>query len=168
MHYNNRGLAFYHINDLESAKKDFDDAIKLDPNDPTIVFNRGNVFLNWEKTRQYELAHKDYDRAIELSRGNAKFWHAKGLAFEGQAEEIFQKTGTQDEFLNEKAIEMFQEALKLQENFISSRFHLGLMYHKTNQFQEALKCFSKVLLKIPLDKTVYISRGVVYQDMGNH
>lgn len=42
------------------------------------------------------------------------------------------------------------------------------MYHKTNQFQEALKCFSKVLLKIPDDKTVYISRGLVYQDMGNH
>jgi lipoprotein NlpI len=25
-----------------------------------------------------------------------------------------------------------------------------------------------VLLKIPNDKTVYIARGVVYQDMGNH
>jgi tetratricopeptide (TPR) repeat protein len=63
---------------------------------------------------------------------------------------------------------MYHQALKLQENFVSSRFHLGLMYHKTNQFQEALKCFSKVLLKIPNDKTVYIARGVVYQDMGNH
>lgn len=25
-----------------------------------------------------------------------------------------------------------------------------------------------MLLKIPNDKTVYIARGVVYQDMGNH
>mmetsp|Transcript_6828 Transcript_6828/g.11527 ORF Transcript_6828/g.11527 Transcript_6828/m.11527 type:complete len:170 (+) Transcript_6828:1159-1668(+) len=42
------------------------------------------------------------------------------------------------------------------------------MYHRISKFPEALKCFSKVLLKIKDDKTVYIARGVVYQDMGNH
>ena len=42
------------------------------------------------------------------------------------------------------------------------------MYHKINSFHEALKCFSKVLIYIKDDKTVYIARGVVYQDMGNH
>lgn len=56
----------------------------------------------------------------------------------------------------------------IQENFVSSRFHLGLMYHRINKFQDALKCFTKVLIKIKDDKTVYIARGVVYQDMGNH
>lgn len=42
------------------------------------------------------------------------------------------------------------------------------MYHRTNQFHKALKCFSNVLAKLPEDKTVYIARGLVYQDMGNH
>jgi tetratricopeptide (TPR) repeat protein len=42
------------------------------------------------------------------------------------------------------------------------------MYHRTNQFHKALKCFSNVLEKLPEDKTVYIARGLVYQDMGNH
>ena len=51
---------------------------------------------------------------------------------------------------------------------MSSRFHLGLMYHRINDFKDALKCFSKVLAKIADDKTVYIARGLVYQDMGNH
>lgn len=45
---------------------------------------------------------------------------------------------------------------------------MGIMYHKTNRFQEALSCYGKVLKKIPHDKTVHISRGVVYSDMGNH
>ena len=31
VHYNNRGLAHYHINHLEEAKADFDEAIGLDP-----------------------------------------------------------------------------------------------------------------------------------------
>lgn len=69
----------------------------------------------------------------------------------------------------EKAIEMYKKALSLQDNFVSSRFHLGLMYHRTNKFHKALKCFTNVLDPYyPDDKTVYIARGLVYQDMGNH
>jgi len=64
VHYNNKGLAHYHINELQQAKEDFDNAIKHDPNDPTIIFNRGNVFLNWTDKRLYHKAHEDYDRAI--------------------------------------------------------------------------------------------------------
>lgn len=86
VHYNNRGLANYHINRLEEARSDFDQAIDLDPNDPTIIFNRGNVYLNWSPEKQFEKAHRDYNKAIELAPDNAKFYHAKGLAFEGQAE----------------------------------------------------------------------------------
>ena len=63
---------------------------------------------------------------------------------------------------------MYDQALKLSDNFIRSRFHLGLMLHRTNQFQRALQCFSKVIEKISDDKTVYVARGTVYQDMGNH
>ena len=70
--------------------------------------------------------------------------------------------------LNQKAINGYKEALSVQEDFVSSRFHLGLIYHRINNFNEALKCFSKVLINIKDDKTVFIARGVVYQDMGNH
>ena len=137
VHYNNRGLANYHINKLDDAKKDFDQAIELDPNDPTIIFNRGNVYLNWDTDgmgggKQYEKAIADYDHAISIAPNNAKLWHAKGLAYESKAEDIYNKTGIQNPELNALAIEMYEQALKLQENFISSRFHLGLMYHKTN------------------------------------
>ena len=84
MHYNNRGLAYYHIVKLEEAKKDFDMAIEKDPNDPTIYFNRGNVYLNWDQPHQlFDLAHKDYQTAIDIAPNNAKLWHSKGLAYEG-------------------------------------------------------------------------------------
>jgi len=36
------------------------------------------------------------------------------------------------------------------------------MYHRTNQFHKAIKCFSSVIAKMPDDKTVYIARGIVY------
>jgi tetratricopeptide (TPR) repeat protein len=47
-------------------------------------------------------------------------------------------------------------------------FHLGLMYRRTHNFSDALRMFSKVESKLPNDKTVYIQRGLVFQDMKNH
>jgi len=42
------------------------------------------------------------------------------------------------------------------------------MFHRTDKFTDALRCFSRVLVNIKDDKTVYIARGIVYADMGNH
>jgi tetratricopeptide (TPR) repeat protein len=53
-HFNNRGLANYHIGKLEDAKKDYDEAIAMNPEDPFFYFNRGNVYLN---QGEFELAH---------------------------------------------------------------------------------------------------------------
>ena len=46
LHLNNRGLAHYHIGELDKAKEDFDEALKLSSEDPYFYFNRGNVFLD--------------------------------------------------------------------------------------------------------------------------
>ena len=99
--------------------------------------------------------------ALEIAPTNAKLWHSKGLAFQGQAE------GGDESYIN-KAIEMYRQAIQLQEGFVSSRFHLGLMYHKLKRYIEAIKCFSRVIDRIKDDKTVYIARGIVYFDMGNY
>jgi tetratricopeptide (TPR) repeat protein len=73
-----------------------------------------------------------------------------------------------DDLNVKRAIEQFQLALDHCETFISSMFHLGLMYRRTLRFHEALYQFSKVQEQLSKDKTVYIQRGLVYQDMGNN
>mmetsp|Transcript_6828 Transcript_6828/g.11526 ORF Transcript_6828/g.11526 Transcript_6828/m.11526 type:complete len:332 (+) Transcript_6828:127-1122(+) len=113
VHYNNRGLAYYHFDKLEEAKQDFDLAIEKDPNDPTIYFNRGNVFLNWKPEQQFDLAHQDYDTAISIDPNNAKLWHSKGLAFQGKAELVYKRSERQDLHLIDLAIEMYQKALSI-------------------------------------------------------
>jgi tetratricopeptide (TPR) repeat protein len=76
---NNRGLAYYHLKNFTDAIKDFDDAISsVDGTNSENFFNRGNVYLNME---EYRLAHADFDQAIFLNKNEAKFRHAKGLAF---------------------------------------------------------------------------------------
>jgi len=42
------------------------------------------------------------------------------------------------------------------------------MFRRTGKYGEALRQFSKVMEQLPNDKTVYIERGLVYQDMNNH
>lgn len=114
---------------------------------------------------EYDLAHIDFDEAIRKESKNPKFWHAKGLAFETKSK---LDPKHKDVALQEKSIEMFKQAIAISENFIGSRFHLGTMYSDLNRFDKALKCFSSVLMKMPKDKSVYIARGLVYQNMGNH
>jgi tetratricopeptide (TPR) repeat protein len=112
---------------------DFDEAEALDPLDPTIYFNRGNAHLNGESTKddRFKLAHDDYSKALSLDPFNAKIWHSKGLAYQSEADHRQKaNNGALDKANIDHAIEMFKKALEIQENFVSSRYHLGLMYHK--------------------------------------
>ena len=72
-------LANYHMGRYDDALQCYNDAIKKNPDDALVFFNRGNVFLN---KGEYELAHLDFDEAIRKESKNPKFWHAKGLAYE--------------------------------------------------------------------------------------
>ena len=58
VHYNNRGLASYYINLKEDAIKDFDTALSIDNSDPTVYYNRGNVYLN---KNRFDRAINDYE-----------------------------------------------------------------------------------------------------------
>ena len=61
--------------------------MEIDPTDPIIYFNRGNVFLNMSPPK-YEAARTDYDYAISIAPHNPKLWHSKGLAYQSQSEKM--------------------------------------------------------------------------------
>ena len=63
---------------MDYAKRDYDKAIELHESNADNYFNRGNVYLNLSDFKE---AHKDFDSAIDRENTNAKFFHAKGLAF---------------------------------------------------------------------------------------
>jgi len=78
-YYNNRGLVQSTLKSYEEASKDFEYAIKFDPNNADCFFNRGNLHLAQQK---FELAHEDFDTAITMEISNAKYYHAKGLSYQ--------------------------------------------------------------------------------------
>ena len=61
-----------------STLEEYEKAIECNRDNADNFFNRGNVWLNQER---FDLAHEDFDAAIQREDRNAKFYHAKGLAF---------------------------------------------------------------------------------------
>ena len=84
-YHKNLGLALYHQGDMERALEEYEKAIKYNDMNADNYFNRGNVRLNEEN---FDLAHMDFEAAIEREDRNAKFYHAKGLAYQAEAEKI--------------------------------------------------------------------------------
>lgn len=159
---------------MEEAKASFEEAIVHHPDNADNYFNLGNVYLSLTGEPNFTQAHRNFDRALELEPRNSKLHHAKGLAYQAKSEFISLAENGKHYNLQEDqenvqlAIENFKNALEHCETFISSMFHLGLMYRRTGMFHDALYQFTKVSEKLSNDKTVYIQRGLVYQDMGNN
>jgi tetratricopeptide (TPR) repeat protein len=61
--FNNRGNAYLGKRQYDRAIKDYDEAIRLDPNDDLYFGNRGDAF---RITGQYERAIADYRKALSL------------------------------------------------------------------------------------------------------
>lgn len=124
LYLNNRGLAHYHTRSYEDAMKDYNDAIAaVNGTNAENFFNRGNVYLNQE---QFDQAHEDFNQAIQLDKNSAKLYHAKGLAYQSEAEKIAKKEPRDllnEDILVSKAIESFGDALACDQSFISSMFH---------------------------------------------
>ncbi|AUJ49989.1 tetratricopeptide repeat protein [Brachyspira hyodysenteriae] len=75
--YNNRANAKSDLGLYEEAIKDFDKAIKLNPNNSNTYNNMG-IIKNY--LGQYKKAIKDFDKAIELNPNNFMAYYNKGLA----------------------------------------------------------------------------------------
>src|SRR6266567_2646303 len=87
--FNGRGTAYRAKRDLVRAIQDYDQAIKLNPNDVRAISNRGNAYL---AQRQYDRAIEDYDLAIALDPKEAIPFNNRGNAYykKGQVDRAIQ------------------------------------------------------------------------------
>lgn len=68
----------------------------------------------------------------------------------------------------QRAIRCYFEAMNEDSNFLSSRFHAALMLQKICNYSEALKQLGILVEVLPDDKTIWIQRGLVYQELHEH
>lgn len=73
----NRGIIFFQEREYEESLREFNEAIKLDPNGPNAYANRARTL---RKIGDFDGAEKDYEKAIKLDPNNAEThndyaWH---------------------------------------------------------------------------------------------
>lgn len=73
--YVKEGVIKFYRSDFDGAMSDFNEAIRLDPENSVAYFNRGNIYMS---LKDYKNALFDYDKAIELNKNFADAYYNRG------------------------------------------------------------------------------------------
>ena len=76
-----RGMENSQNGRYDQALKDFNDALKLKPNDAMLITYRGVVYYAKGQT---DLAMKDFNRAIEIDPKGGKAYYQRGMIYANQ------------------------------------------------------------------------------------
>ena len=74
-YYNSRGVSKHYLNKFDAMMKDYDQAIKLNPNFDWPFYNRAGTK---DDLKKYDEAIKDYDQAIKLNNEVADYFNNRG------------------------------------------------------------------------------------------
>ena len=146
-----RGRVRQRMKQYAEALNDFNEAIKIDPENISAITYRG---VNYVWLRQYGEALVDFDRAVELDPQ-----YPLALAERGAN---FMRLGR-----NQEALEDLDRAIELDPKYSWSFRIRGLTYSSMRRYKEALADLNLALELNPQDKFVLSSRGTLHREMGN-
>lgn len=189
-YYAIRAWAFYSLDSLSQANKDYSRAIFLNDKNPDFYAGRGKIFF---LQKDFENSIKDFDRAIQMSVVvNLSLYLNRGVAYE----KLGQYDLALDDFnyvlskepINQLALfkraelfsfkfEAYDEAIKdwmllnsldtesdsLRSIITSS---LGFSIGKKGNFDESMRLFSKSIDIFPGNALCYLYRGKILESAG--
>jgi tetratricopeptide (TPR) repeat protein len=127
----------------EEAIKDFDEAIRLNPNEYFIYCHRGQAKV---LLKQYDEAIKDYNEAIRLSPNHHKLYIQRG-----SSKALLKQY--------DEAIKDFDKAIQLNPSDYNVYYNRGGSKALLKQYDEAIKDFDEAIQLNPSDYNVYYNRG---------
>ena len=120
---------------LPETKINFDKAIDLDANNPDFWNNRAQAYY---KFGRFELAHKDFTKALTLAPEDPVVYYSLGLSLFSMKK-------------YKKAIDMLKMSLKKEQETFSEMkantfYHIGIAYCRRGKFEKAIYPLSQVRL----------------------
>ena len=125
----NRGAALSSKNEFDKAIKEYDEAIRLDPDLGAAYVNRGAA---WSGKKEYDKAIKDFGEAIRLNPKDAVAFSNRGDAWNNKKE-------------YEKAIKDFGEAIRLNPKFTSAYYNITCTLALQGKTDAAIDMLAKTL-----------------------
>src|ERR1700747_1245155 len=125
------------------AITEYNEAIRLKPDDPSVYDNRGTVY---QILKQYPQAVADYSEAIRLKPDLAEAYNDRGNSY--SALQQF-----------DQAIADYTEAVRLRADFTAAFFIRALTYFVERRYDDAIKDCDALLLVNPNFPNAYFTRG---------
>ena len=144
-YYNNRGITYRNIGQLNKALNDFNQAIVLNPRFAGAFYNRG---LTYRNIGQLEKALNDFNQAIVLDPRFVVAFNNRGLTY--------RDIGQLDKALND-----FNQALALNPQYAVAFNNRGATYKDMGQLEKALNDFNQALALNPQYVNALLNRALV-------
>jgi len=128
--YHNRGLYFYGQDDFESASRDFNKALELEPNYVTAHFNLGNIAA---RHNHYKEAVEKYNKALEINPDYYYAYNNRGG--------MYRRLGQESQALKD-----FNRAIKIKPSYVDALINRGVLYFAQNDWEKAIIDFNGVLI----------------------
>jgi tetratricopeptide (TPR) repeat protein len=143
--YRERGIAAYRNGDFLGAIGNFDEAIRLNPDDAQSYNSRGNV---WDELGIFERALADYDEAIRIDPNNPAVFHDRAI--------LWQRKGELD-----KALVDLDRAIRF--SFADANLYCdrGLIWYQKGRHGRAIADFDRAIKLEPNFAAAYINRGLI-------
>ena len=149
--YNNRGTAFDDKGDYDRAIRDFNEAIRLNPNAETAYYGRGYAY---KKKGDYDHAIQDFNEAIHLNPNFERAYYDRGNSYIDKED-------------YDRAIQEFDEAIRLNPKDAYAYNNRGVAYARKNDYGHAIQDYNQAILLNPNYTSAYTNRGSAYFAQSN-
>jgi tetratricopeptide (TPR) repeat protein len=143
--YKQRGIAAYRAGDFLGAISNFDEAIRLNPDDAQSYNIRGNV---WDELGILERALADYEEAIRLDPNSPAVFRDRAI--------LWQRQGALD-----KALVDLDRAIRFSFTDANLYCDRGLIWYQKGRRERAIADFDRAIKLDPNFAAAYINRGLI-------
>jgi tetratricopeptide (TPR) repeat protein/predicted membrane-bound spermidine synthase len=149
--YNSSGTAYAKLGQSQRAIEDFNQAIRLQPDDAMAYNNRGAVYCS---IGQYQLAIEDYNQAIRLQPDDVMAYNNRGAAYYSIGQ-------------YQSAIEDYTKVIRITPDDSNAYNNRGVDYTQLGQYPLAIDDFNKAISLKSNYADAYANRGFTYFNQGN-
>jgi len=135
----NLGLAYYHQGKLDDAIKEYQEAIRIKPDDACAHCRLGTAYRS---KRELDSAIAAYKKAIEMKPDCAEAHDNLGHAY-------------RDKGMLDDAIAAYKEAIRLDPYDVNAHHFLGHAYFDKNMFDEAIREWQRTIELTPNNARLY-------------
>lgn len=147
--YHNRGVTYFQIKRYQKAIQEFNHALELTPEDPTLFSMRGGTYT---EMGQYEEALNDHNCALGLDPTRATYYVNRSYTLG--------KLGQLEAVLSDLC-----QALKLDPTNVQALHNRASTYLELGQLQEAFADYERAIQINPMLAKTFYDRGAAYSHL---